>query len=89
MDRGAWQVTVHTIPKSWTQLKQLSMHASVCVCMSVLVPQLHSTVCDPITEALLAPLSIEFFRQGYWSGLPFLSPRDLPDAGTAGRFFTI
>ena len=36
-----------------------------------------------------------FSRQGYWSGLPFPSPRDLPDPGMgpaslalAGRFFT-
>ena len=29
MDRGAWQATVHGVAKSWTQLKQLSMHHSV------------------------------------------------------------
>ena len=28
-----------------------------------------------------APLSTEFSRQEYWSGLPFPSPRDLPDPG--------
>ena len=43
-------------------------------------------------------LSMEFFRQEYWNGLPFLSPGDLPIAGTkptylvspelAGGFFT-
>ena len=27
MDRGAWQATVHRVPKSQTRLKQLSMHA--------------------------------------------------------------
>ena len=27
MDRGAWQPTVHRCTKSWTLLKQLSMHA--------------------------------------------------------------
>ena len=27
MDRGAWQAEVHRAIKSWTQLKQLSMHA--------------------------------------------------------------
>ena len=26
-------------------------------------------------------LSMEFSRQEYWSGLPFLSPRDLPNPG--------
>ena len=28
-----------------------------------------------------APLSMGFSRQEYWSGLPFPSPRDLPDPG--------
>ena len=27
MDRGAWWATVHRVTKSWTQVKQLSMHA--------------------------------------------------------------
>ena len=31
------------------------------------------------TVACQAPLSMEFFRQEYWSGLPFPSPGDLPD----------
>ena len=31
--------------------------------------------------SLQAPLSIVFSRQEYWSGLPFPSPRDLPDPG--------
>ena len=26
MDRGTWQTIVHIITKSWTRLKQLSMH---------------------------------------------------------------
>ena len=33
------------------------------------------------TVALQAPLSMEFHRQEYWNGLPFLSPGDLPDPG--------
>ena len=28
-----------------------------------------------------APLSMQFFRQEYWNGLPFPSPGDLPDPG--------
>ena len=28
-DRGAWWATVHRVAKSWTQLKQFSMHAQV------------------------------------------------------------
>ena len=33
------------------------------------------------TVACQASLSLEFSRQEYWSGLPFLSPGDLPDSG--------
>ena len=36
----------------------------------------------PWTVAHQAPLSMEFSRQEYWSGLPFTSPVDLPDPGT-------
>ena len=51
------------------------------------------------TVARQAPLSMEFSRQEYWSGLTFSSPGDLPDPGTepmspaspalAGGFFTV
>ena len=50
------------------------------------------------TVALQAPVSMDFFRQEYWSGLPFLSPGYLLNPGVkpmslasllAGRFFTI
>ena len=47
------------------------------------------------TVAHQAPLSMEFSRQEYWSGLLFSPPGDLPDPGIepsspqlAGRFFT-
>ena len=52
----------------------------------------------PWTVAYQPPPSMGFSRQEYWSGLPFASPRDLPDAGIkpmslaspalAGGFFT-
>ena len=35
----------------------------------------------PWTIDLQAPLSMEFSRQEYWSGLPLPSPEDLPDPG--------
>ena len=45
-----------------------------------------------------APMSMDFSRQEYWSGLPFSTPRDLPDPevepaslmspALKGRFFT-
>ena len=50
------------------------------------------------TVARQAPLPMGFPRQEYWSGLPFPSPGDLPDAGMqsvspellawSGGFFT-
>ena len=50
------------------------------------------------TAGCQAPLSMEFSRQEYWSGLPFRTPGDLPDPGIepsslaspelAGGFFT-
>ena len=39
------------------------------------------TLCDPWTVASQAPLSMEFSRQDYWSGLPFLTPGNFPDPG--------
>ena len=35
----------------------------------------------PWTVAYQAPPSMGFSRQEYWSGVPFLSPGDLPDPG--------
>ena len=43
------------------------------------------TLVNPWTVACQAPLSMGFSRQGYWSGLPFLSPGDLPDPGIKPR----
>ena len=39
----------------------------------------------PWTVAHQAPLSMDFSRQEYWSGLPFSSPGDLPDPGIKPR----
>ena len=56
----------------------------------------------PLTVALKAPLSMEFSRKEYWSGLPLPTPGAFPDPGIkptslvflvsptlAGRFFNI
>ena len=40
-----------------------------------------SNSATPRTVTHQAPLSMKFSRQGYWSGLPFPSPGDLPDPG--------
>ena len=43
----------------------------------------------PWTVARQAPLSMEFSRQEYWSGLPFPSPGDLPYPGIEPRSPTL
>ena len=49
----------------------------MCVCVLSCV-RLFAT---PWTIARQALLSMEFSRQEYWSGLPFISPGDLPNPG--------
>ena len=66
----------------------------VCVCALSHVQFLAT----PQTVAHQIPLSMGFPRQEYWSGLPFPTPRDLPNPGIkptslespalAGGFFT-
>ena len=52
----------------------------------VLAVQWCPTLCNPMgCIACQAPLSLVFSRQEYWSGLPFLSPGDLPDPGIERR----
>ena len=46
-----------------------------CCC---LVTKSCETLVTPWTVACQALLSLGFLRQEYWSGLPFLSPGDLP-----------
>ena len=73
-----------------------------CVCVCVVSHSVMSYSLWPhrVYEAPLsmAPLSMGFSRQEYWSGLPFSPPEDLPDPGIkpafpaslalAGRFLT-
>ena len=35
-DRRAWRATVHRVAKSWTRLKQLSMHAYIYIVTKIL-----------------------------------------------------
>ena len=39
------------------------------------------TLCSPTDCSLPGSLSMRFFRQEYWIGLPFRSPEDLPNPG--------
>ena len=67
----------------------------MCVCVYVCMLSRVQLFGIPWTLARQAPLSMEFSRQEYCSGLPFSTPGDLPDPGIkpafpalAGRFFT-
>ena len=75
------------------------MCVCVCVCVCVLSRFSHVQLSVTIwTVAHQAPLSMEFSRQEYWSGLPCPPPGDLPNPGIepkslmspalAGGFFT-
>ena len=57
---------LYSSPLWWKKVKSLSR------------VQLFAT---PWTLAHQAPLSMEFYRQEYWSGLPFPSPGHLPNLG--------
>ena len=63
----------------------LCMHLHICVCVCVYVCVLVAQSCclfvTSWTVAHQIPLSLEFSRQEYWSGLLFLSPGDLPEPG--------
>ena len=54
-------------------------------CVTVLLVSHVRLFVIPWTVACQAPLSTVFPRKGYWSGLPFPSPGDLPDPGIAPR----
>ena len=54
--------------------QEISLH-------SLIVAQSCPTLCDPQTIAHQAPLSMEFSRQEYLSGLPFPPSGDLPNPG--------
>ena len=56
---------------------QITKGPGAAVCHSIVPNSLQTLQ----TVASQAPLSMEFSRQEYWSGLPFPSPGDLPDTG--------
>ena len=58
---------------------QTFSYRRVCVCQLLSCVQLFAT---PWAIDCQGPLSTEFSRQEYWSGLPFPSPGDLPTQGS-------
>ena len=58
--------------------------SSSCCCCVLCCAQMQSCVwffVIPWAVTCQAPLSMGFFQQEYWSGLPFPTPGDLPDSG--------
>ena len=68
--------STHDFAMSLPPRIQLWPHWHVCVLSHFGHVQLFAT---PWTVARQTPLSMGFSRQGYWSGLPYPSPKDLPD----------
>ena len=66
------------VPYSIGELYSVSCEKPFVVVESASQVQLFAT---PWTVTCKAPLSLGFSRQGYWLGLTFLSPGDLPDLG--------
>ena len=52
-----------------------------CVCVLAQLLQSCLTLCNPMDCIPQAPLSVEFSRHTYWSGLPCPPPGELPDPG--------
>ena len=63
----------------------LKAHCSCCLCVCMLSCSVVSDFSRPYGRRQ-APLSMGFFRQEYWSGLPLPSPGDLPNPGIKPRF---
>ena len=62
--------------------KVIPLYISLCQVKSLSCVQLFAV---PWVVAHQIPPSMGFSRQEYWSGLPFPSPGDLPDAGIEPR----
>ena len=76
IDTCGQQFSVTGLPCLLEDLQPHPWSPYVCAVLS------HSVVSDsatPWTVACQAPLSMEFSRQEYWSGLPLPTPGDLPD----------
>ena len=59
----------------FVQQIDLVMHIHVCQLLNCVC------LCNSMTIALQTPLSMQFSRQEYWSGLPFPTLGDFPDPG--------
>jgi len=68
-------------------IRKCERYIYICVCVCVCILSCFSHVRFFVTQwtvACQAPLSMGFYRQEYWCGLPFPSLGDLPDPLTQG-----
>ena len=66
---------------AWSRLHALTAKGLGSVPGGGLIAKSCPALASPWAVACQAPLSMGFSREEYWSGLPFLSPGDLPDPG--------
>ena len=86
LQNGKWIVWGYLFPQL-TSLRIAFTHSCDLIHLTLLPCKPKSSAPDlcvwlfvtPWTVAYQAPLSMEFSRQEYWSGLPFPSPGDLPN----------
>ena len=89
-----WSSVFQSLKLGWIYLHHRvfdykALPVCVCVCVCVCVYCLCAwacaksclTFCNPFDYSPLESLSMEFSRQGYWWGLAFPSPGDLPNPG--------
>ena len=78
--------------QQWPKRESPGLYLEAPLSEGTLPPLFHSRLCvlscsvmsdsaAPWTVASQAPLSTEFIRQEYWSGLPFPPPQNLPNTG--------
>ena len=73
-------VAVNTVEYCGAEAPNILALGTLCAC--VLSQSVVSDSATPQTVVRQLPLSMEFSRREYWSGLPFPPPGDLPDPGT-------
>ena len=80
---GLWSIGLQSVGHSWTT-NTFTFHPCS-VKLKVLVAQSYPTLSDPMDCTLPGSSVHGILQQEHWSGLPFPSPRDLPDPGMEPR----
>ena len=101
--KGELCVIFQEFPHLWKEQRMWNIQSIYNIsitpaCLHAKSIQLCLTFCDPMDCSPSSSSVHEFFRQEYWSGLPFPSPGDLFDSeikraslmspASAGRYFT-